>query len=113
MEGRFRLISSVIFCPEGREIAIFGVPNPDFLFLQTSDCDDGQKSGCSGGRLEGEMNQIKTMVEERISSMEGQVADLREPVQLAQGGLAQLVYRRRTPSASFAVRLNRRAPLLN
>ncbi|KAL0911887.1 hypothetical protein M5K25_017820 [Dendrobium thyrsiflorum] len=29
-------------------------------------------------RLEGEMNQIKETVEERISSMEGQVADLRD-----------------------------------
>ncbi|KAL0905970.1 hypothetical protein M5K25_024425 [Dendrobium thyrsiflorum] len=29
-------------------------------------------------RLEGEMNQIKTTVEERMSSMEGQVADLRD-----------------------------------
>ncbi|PKU69200.1 hypothetical protein MA16_Dca002470 [Dendrobium catenatum] len=28
--------------------------------------------------LEGEMNQIKTMVEEMISSMEGQIADLRD-----------------------------------
>ncbi|KAL0919998.1 hypothetical protein M5K25_009096 [Dendrobium thyrsiflorum] len=31
-------------------------------------------------RLEGEMNQIKTTVEERISSMEGQVADLRDMI---------------------------------
>ncbi|PKU59799.1 hypothetical protein MA16_Dca028329 [Dendrobium catenatum] len=29
-------------------------------------------------RLEGEMNQIKMTVEERISSMEGQVADFRD-----------------------------------
>ncbi|KAL0906081.1 hypothetical protein M5K25_024543 [Dendrobium thyrsiflorum] len=29
-------------------------------------------------RLEGEMNQIKETVEERMSSMEGQVADLRD-----------------------------------
>ncbi|PKU83818.1 hypothetical protein MA16_Dca025665 [Dendrobium catenatum] len=29
-------------------------------------------------RLEGEMNQIKTTVEKMISSMEGQVADLRD-----------------------------------
>ncbi|KAL0921168.1 hypothetical protein M5K25_008215 [Dendrobium thyrsiflorum] len=31
-------------------------------------------------RLEGEMNQIKTTVEERMSSMEGQVADLRDMI---------------------------------
>ncbi|KAL0908135.1 hypothetical protein M5K25_022608 [Dendrobium thyrsiflorum] len=29
-------------------------------------------------RLEGEMNQIKATMEEKISSMEGQVADLRD-----------------------------------
>ncbi|KAL0925535.1 hypothetical protein M5K25_003880 [Dendrobium thyrsiflorum] len=31
-------------------------------------------------RLEGEMNQIKTTVKERMSSMEGQVADLRDMI---------------------------------
>ncbi|KAL0906370.1 hypothetical protein M5K25_024860 [Dendrobium thyrsiflorum] len=31
-------------------------------------------------RLEGEMNQIKTTVEERMSSMEGQVANLRDMI---------------------------------
>ncbi|KAL0914167.1 hypothetical protein M5K25_017677 [Dendrobium thyrsiflorum] len=38
-------------------------------------------------RLEGEMNQIKTTVEERMSSMEGQVVDLRDMIKKITSGV--------------------------
>ncbi|KAL0924365.1 hypothetical protein M5K25_005182 [Dendrobium thyrsiflorum] len=59
--------------------ARFGTVEGCFLFLESTKIRiemAAKKVDALEERLEGEMNQIKTMVEDRISSMEGQVADL-------------------------------------
>ncbi|KAL0909634.1 hypothetical protein M5K25_020520 [Dendrobium thyrsiflorum] len=47
---------------------------------KNSSIDGGQKNGCVGRTLEGEMSQIKATVDDRLCSMEGKVSDLHEMV---------------------------------
>ncbi|KAL0903595.1 hypothetical protein M5K25_027985 [Dendrobium thyrsiflorum] len=60
------------FFSDLRNILQISISNFDFLGMAAKKVDALEE------RLEGEMNQIKETVEERMSSMEGQVADLRD-----------------------------------
>ncbi|KAL0928755.1 hypothetical protein M5K25_000676 [Dendrobium thyrsiflorum] len=62
-----------------REIADFEFLNSNSEFSNPGTM-VAKKVNALEERLEGEMNQIKTTVEERMSSMEGQVADLRDMI---------------------------------
>ncbi|KAL0923676.1 hypothetical protein M5K25_007742 [Dendrobium thyrsiflorum] len=64
--------------------ALIAIENPSYSAIRKSSSNFGffgmaaKKVDALEERLEGEMNQIKETVEERMSSMEGQVADLRD-----------------------------------
>ncbi|KAL0916369.1 hypothetical protein M5K25_013873 [Dendrobium thyrsiflorum] len=56
LEGCFRQISAVVFDPEKKKVADFGVPNSDLVNLQTSDRMAAKKVDALEERLKGEMN---------------------------------------------------------
>ncbi|KAL0921332.1 hypothetical protein M5K25_008394 [Dendrobium thyrsiflorum] len=79
VEGYFQEVPAAVFSRR-REIADFEFSKFNFGNSTNPEAMAAKKVDALEERLEGEMNQIKTTVEERLSSMEGQVADLRDMI---------------------------------
>ncbi|KAL0904193.1 hypothetical protein M5K25_026268 [Dendrobium thyrsiflorum] len=75
----FKKFLQLFFFSKKREIADFEFLNSISEFSNPRDM-AAKKVDALEERLEGEMNQIKTTMEEQMSSMEGQVADLRDMI---------------------------------
>ncbi|KAL0928170.1 hypothetical protein M5K25_000039 [Dendrobium thyrsiflorum] len=79
-DGCFQEIPAAVFLFRRREFADFEFLNSILKIPQNPGAMAAKKVDALEERLEGEMNQIKTTVDERMSSMEGQVADLRDMI---------------------------------